>query len=269
MYTLLNERVIFKISGADSAKFLQGLLSNDVTKITSSNAIYACMLTPQGKYFADFFLIKKDQDILFDIINKLNMYKLRSSINISKSTYQVVSFVNEMDLLPFTNSIIFDDPRSSCMGKRAFIHEDDLQALTHDFTQEPNLYDNIRIDNFIPEGDKDLIPDKSFISEYGLDNLNAIDYNKGCYVGQELTARTHYLGKVRKQIMQVISASNLPSLGIEIYAGEQKLGIICSSVGKRGLALIRIENLNSVASGAIITADNVELKLILQGDLSK
>lgn len=272
MYNFLNERAIFRIIGEDRVKFFQGLLSNDVTKLSPNNPLYACMLTPQGKYFADFFLVDNHQEILFDIpalrqdeiLKKLNIYKLRSSISISKcQDYKVVSFIKEKEMC-LNKSFIFNDPRSVKLGKRGFIHEEAIAGLITSFIEDKNAYDDIRIENFVADGDRDLIPEKSFLLEYGLDDLNAIDYNKGCYVGQELVARTHYIGEVRKQVVQVRARDDLPALGTEIYAGEQKIGIICSSIARKGLALIRTENVINLEGKAKFIAGNVEIELIFK-----
>ena len=269
MYILLETRAIAKITGKDNSKFLQGLLSNDITKLSPNNPLYACMLTPQGKYFADFFLVANQEEILLDmpalrqdeILKKLNIYKLRSSVTITKCPeYKVTSFIQENNI-NLNKSIIFTDPRSNNMCKRGFIHQDNLVDLQNNFIKSQDAYDNARIDNFIAEGEKDLIPEKSFLLEYGLDELNAIDYNKGCYVGQELIARTHYLGKIRKQIVQVKAKQTLPILGTEIYANKQKLGIICSSSQNRGLALVRVEDVNNLDQNQKITANNIEIEL--------
>ncbi len=273
MYTFLNERSVFRIYGEDRIKFLQGLLTNDVTKISFDQSIYACMLTPQGKYFADFFLIKRAEEVLFDIpklrqdeiLKKLNIYKLRSNVAISLcDAYKVVAFMQEQADINLSSSIVFKDPRLDKLGMRGFVHVDDLKDLMQNFIEDKNSYDNIRIDNFIAEGEKDLIPEKSFLAEYGLDRLNAVDYAKGCYVGQELVARTHYLGEVRKQIVQVLAKHELPAVGTEIYAGEQKLGIICSSIENRGLALIRTEDVKKLDAGAKITVADIEIELIFR-----
>ncbi len=273
MYTFLNERSVFRIYGEDRIKFLQGLLTNDVTKISFDQSIYACMLTPQGKYFADFFLIKRAEEVLFDIpklrqdeiLKKLNIYKLRSNVAISLcDAYKVVAFMQEQVDINLSSSIVFKDPRLDKLGMRGFVHVDDLKDLMQNFIEDKNSYDNIRIDNFIAEGEKDLIPEKSFLAEYGLDRLNAVDYAKGCYVGQELVARTHYLGEVRKQIVQVLAKHKLPAVGTEIYAGEQKLGIICSSIENRGLALIRTEDVKKLDAGAKVTVADIEIELIFR-----
>ncbi len=269
MYTLLDNRSVLRISGEDRFKFLQGLLSNDINKLKSDDPLYACMLTPQGKYFADFFLIAEQDNILLDvpvslkdaIIKKLNMYKLRSAVSITECPeYQVISFINE-DELNCDNSLIFIDPRMLKLGKRGFILRSHLNEITNKLEYDKNAYDLSRIANFVAEGEKDLVSEQSFLLEYGLDELNAIDYKKGCYVGQELVARTHYRGVVRKQIVQVESERTLPELSTMIYAGKQKLGVICSSVGNRGLALIRTEDVINLDPQVVITANGQEIKL--------
>lgn len=263
MYTILNDRAVILISGPDKSKFLQGMLTNNINKLEQDNAIYACMLTPQGKYFADFFLKNYQDNILADIpsarkeeiINKLKIYKLRSNVDISiNSDFQVVStFAKELK-----KGIAFLDPRSEKMGWRCYIKQNELEISKSD----DNAYDLVRINNLIAEGDKDLIPDKSFIQEYGFDNLNAIDYQKGCYVGQELISRTHYSGVIRKKIFYIKSDETLPMLGTEIYAGEIKLGIICSSIDNEGLALIKYEELLKLDSQIDLIADNIKINVI-------
>lgn len=259
-YTWLKNRAVVKVVGVDSFKFLQGILTNDVNKLLKDQTIYACLLTPQGKYFADFFLYKVEDGILIDlsalrkeeILKKLNTYKLRSDVNfIDMPEYKVVSTFSA----PF-EGMSFKDPRSDALGLRGFVIEDDLE--------ESDEYDLARIANFIPEGDKDLIPEQSFLLEYGFDDLNAIDYKKGCYVGQELIARTHYRGEIRKEIVQIQSVDKLPALGTMIYRDEKKLGIVCSSVGSLGLALIRSEDVKSLSENEKITADGKEVKLIFR-----
>lgn len=273
MYILLKERSVFKITGEDRIKFLQGLLSNDISKVNDQNPIYACMLTPQGKFFADFFLISKNKEIIFDIsasnstdiINKLNIYKLRSKINISNCIdYCVVSLINERNNFNENDSIIYKDPRSTSMGKRGYIYIDKIKELKNDSTESTDEYDKIRIHNFIPEGHKDLIPNKSFPFEYDLDMLNAIDYNKGCYVGQELVARTHYRGQVRKQVVQIIAKEKLPPLGTEIFIDKQKIGIVCSSVENIGIALVKTEDVLKYNKENKITTNNLEIEIIFK-----
>ena len=269
MYTILNERVVVQVSGEDRLKYLQGLITNDINKLKFEQAIYACMLTPQGKYFADFFLTTDQDTILLDIpavrkeeiLKKLNIYKLRSLVKIVESEeYKVVVFINE-HITSSNQSVIFADPRLANFVLRGFIHSADFKELTHGLEQNENAYDSLRVDNFVAEGEKDLIPEQSFLLEYGLGELNAIDYKKGCYVGQELVARTYYRGVVRKQIVQVYSSGILPERGTNIYINKQKIGIICSSVANRGLALIKTEEVIDLNPQIKITAADQEIQL--------
>ncbi len=262
IYSSLTDRAVVRVSGEDRFKFLQGLITNDVNKLLPNEGLYACMLTPQGKYFADFFLTLDEDSILLDmpalrqeeILKKLNLYKLRSAVTITPCPeYKVVSFLSKM-----TAPRIFVDPRSAALGMRGFILDSELSSeMQHD----PNAYDLARIANFIAEGEKDLVPEQSFLLEYGLDDLNAIDYKKGCYVGQELVARTHHRGTIRKEIAQIESVGKLPNLGTIIYAGEKKLGLVCSSVNNKGLALIRTEDIINLDPAVRITADGQEVRL--------
>ena len=255
MLISLKNRAVISISGEDRFKFLQGLISNDIYKL--EKILYACMLTPQGRYFTDIFLYQDQDTILLDIpsaqkdalLKKLNIYKIRSAVKINDQPQLKVIINAPLGAI---------DPRNSIMGTRSITTDE--KALSTDRTS----YDLLRIKNFIPEGESDLISEKSFPLEYGLDQLNAIDYKKGCYIGQELTARTHHTGIIRKKIVQVISDTDLPPLGSEIFAEEQKLGIICSSVKNKGLALVRIENIDSLPADAIIKTNDQQLQIIFK-----
>ncbi len=268
MYKILHDRAVIVINGPDRNKFLQGLLTNNINKLETEEAIYACMLTPQGKYFADFFLKKCGDKIFADItsqrkeeiINKLKIYKLRSDVEIGVlPEYKVASVFanNKPDC-----EVAFIDPRSKKMAWRCYIEESEaVNVEDNDFT-----YDLHRIHNLIAEGDKDLIAEKSFIQEYGFDNLNAIDYQKGCYVGQELISRIHYSGVVRKSVFYIKAAEALPPVGTEIYADKIKVGIVCSSVINEGLALIKKEELLRLGSQIDLIAGNIKIYLIQKED---
>lgn len=271
MFCELKDRALIKVSGTDVIKFLQGLLTNDITKLSEDNPIvYSCFLTPQGKFFADLFVITNNENLYIDIssarkteiIRKLNMYKLRGNIEFESTMHKVVYTTHSKDLTnSIVNSFLFKDPRSPELGHRAYIDPYEFNFLFESEEEDQNFYEEKRIELLIPEGDKDLIPEKSFPLEYGLDRLNAIDFNKGCYLGQELISRTHYIGVIRKKIYFVSSSQSLPPLGHEIFADKVKLGIICSSCKNKGLALIRSEELEKLPVNAIITCNNIEIKI--------
>lgn len=216
----LTDRAIIEISGSDRKKLLQGLITNNVEK-ASSNLIYSAMLNSQGRFLYDFFIFEIDEKLMIDcaldrrdeIIKKLNFYKLRSQVEIKKND----------DLKIFYNQENkgFADPRNPKLGSR--FYQKDL------FAEKSTAYHFNRISLKIPESDHDLTYEKSFILEFGFDDLNAIDYNKGCYVGQELTARTHYRGEIRKKLFHV-KLDTIIEKNSEIYCEGKSVGIILSSV---------------------------------------
>lgn len=236
---ILSDKFIFSVSGKDKFKFLQGLITNDIYSLKDNNILYSLMLTPQGRYFTDIFfyyyrekiflevpLIRKDE-----IIKKFSIYKLRSEINIREEEYNVFWSKEEKENF-------LSDPRSGKMGFRSL-----LPSKTSNYQQTTD-YESLRISCSLPEGDKDLFSGISFPLEYGLNNFNTFSFNKGCYIGQELTARTNYRGVIRKEIAQVISDRDLPSAGTDLIINGEKFGIYCSNVGKLGLALIKKDKIS-------------------------
>lgn len=260
-YIPLTNRTLLAISGDDALPFLQGLISNDINKVNSTNAIYALMLTPQGKFLYDFFIYEYDGRILLDcnaakieeIKKKLTMYKLRSKVVIEdiSAEYNVVALISPSA----AEETIYPDPRSNAMPARAIIKK--LE------TSKGNLqdYELLRIKLCIPS---DIDMEDSFPLEYAMDTHNAIDYQKGCYVGQEVTARTHYRGVVRKKPYVVMAEPDIDLSkykGHEITKGPHKVGIMRSSAGNIGIALLRTEDLEK-ANDDIVVGD-VRLGIII------
>ncbi len=194
---LLKDRTIIEISGPDRQEFLQGLITNDIKLANSQKMIYSAFLNGSGRFFVDFFIHEIAEKYILDchileadeIIKKLNLYKLRSQVLIEKNQNIFVVFNAQ--------SLGFIDPRSVDFGYRFYVNQLDLKNYA---TQDSIFYHQKRINFKIPEGYYDLTKDKSYIFEFGFDNLNAISYQKGCYVGQETTARNHYRGQLRKKI---------------------------------------------------------------------
>ena len=239
-YTHLRDRSLFSITGPDSAKFLQGLITNDVQKAINLASIYSCILTPQGKYFADFFMRATDDGYLLEVhaelleslVGHLKRYRLRAQVTIEP--------VNDVQIYaldsPVTDS--FADPRLAGLGYR-------LWSKTPPSGQEEiDFYHSKRIELGVAEGVYDLQSGKSFPPEFGLDQLNAIDYQKGCYVGQELIARTKYRGTLHKSLYQISGTSLQPGQEILNQGGHQ-VGHIYSCYQASGLAIIRNEEVSS------------------------
>ena len=233
-YVTLPNRGLIHIEGDDAPSFLQGLVSNDVTKLEEQRIQYACLLTPQGKFLHDFFMHWGDGFILLDcegearaqdLYDRLNKYRLRADVKISVETNHAVyaAFDQETGLA---------DPRHFKMGHRSF---EKPEGLEEGFPS----WDKERILLGIPDGSRDLQVERSTLLECNMDKFNAIDWDKGCYMGQELTARMHYrnLGKKHLQTIRFKGALPAPFSDIELHG--KVIGNMRSSCGDIGLALIK------------------------------
>ncbi|MCB9983318.1 MAG: folate-binding protein YgfZ [Rhodospirillales bacterium] len=207
-FVTLKNRGLIYLEGPDRHAFLQDLITNDINKLTFEDALYACLLTPQGKFLHDFFIIESVEDTTLldceggeraqDLFKRLNTYKLRKSVTLSLDEHKDVYAV-------FGRNYGWPDPRHPEMGDRCFhIDERDKKDLPEAPFEE---WDRRRIELTIPDGSRDLIPENSTMDEGHMDRWNAIDYQKGCYVGQELTARMHYRGLGKKHL-ETISLSS-------------------------------------------------------------
>ncbi len=277
-------RGFLRISGDDHMTFLQNLITQDVYKAGNS-CIYSLLLTPQGKFLFDFFIftvsgaliIDANKTRLMDLKTRLGFYKLRAKVEIEEITDMRCGFSQNFSDAP-EGSYVFPDPRKQGFGYRVYYSETGCldygtssrfplpftggarggHLSSCQSTNEPeNYYHAARIAAMIPEGDYDMIPDKSFPLEYGMDALNAIDFNKGCFIGQEVTARTKHRGVVRKGIFLVEADRDLPPSGavIKSFQGNE-IGVLCSTSGKVGLALLRKEEVIAAAASGGIFLDN-------------
>lgn len=221
-FTTLQNRGLIHIEGNDRYDFLQGLITNDIEKLESGKLLYACLLSPQGKFLHDFFISEGQEFLLLDceggeraqdLYERLNKYRLRSDVQISvENNIPVYGVINA--------EIGIKDPRHEDMGYRSFDKPN--------IAEEPlETWDTHRIKLCIPDGSRDLIPEKSTMDEGRMDQLNAVDYDKGCYVGQELTARMHYRGLGKKNL-QTVNVNDLP-----------EKAELRSSCGDIGIALVR------------------------------
>ncbi len=207
-YIKLKNRGLLHIEGADRIEFLQGLITNDMNKLKSGKLLYACLLTPQGKFLHDFFIHESNGFLLLDceggartqdLAKRLGMYKLRSDVQIS------VEECNDVYAILGEPLIGLPDPRHKDMGTRSF----DKPNLPNLPEQPFDIWDTQRINLTIPDGSRDLMIEKSTMDEAHMDTLDAIDYDKGCYIGQELTARMHYRGLGKKHL-QTVAVDALP-----------------------------------------------------------
>ncbi|MFN3208760.1 MAG: YgfZ/GcvT domain-containing protein [Roseovarius sp.] len=230
-------RKIYRISGADARSFLQGLVTNDIEKL-DHGLVYAAMLTPQGKYLADFFLVPMDGQVLLDtdetlaagLIQRLNMYKLRADVQIAETALAVWRGTTDRP------EGAFDDPRHPALGWRLYGAE---------AGDDGSDFDAIRVAHCIPESGVELTPD-TFILEAGFERLNGVDFRKGCYVGQEVTARMKHKTELRKGLASVAVDGRAP-VGTPITADGKAAGTLFTQSGDRAIAYLRFDR----ASGAM------------------
>lgn len=236
---LLPDRALLAISGDERFSFLNTLLSADVSQQVG-DARFAALLTPQGKLLADVLCLTEQDRILVEypadseFAKRLRMYKLRAAVALDLlEDWQVtVSF----DDTPTAATVRFADPRDPRLGFRIYGPAADSTADT-----DRTPYDAARIEAVVPEGPTDLEPNKALLLENGFERLRGVDFRKGCFVGQEVTARMKYRNLGKKRLMSVTSAGAALETGHAIMAGERTAGIVLSVAGDRALALIRHE----------------------------
>jgi len=266
-YTLLPHRSVIAVGGPDRAEFLQGLISNDTTKVGQGQAIWAAMLTPQGRFLNDMFvvedgsgtfLMETERERAPALARKLKMYTLRSKVTVEdRSAAMEVAVVFGPDagkILPVAGTTAFVDPRLPELGVRALAPVGQTAALLG-LTEAPLAgYEAMRLRLGVPDGSRDLRVEKALLLESGFDELHGVDWKKGCYMGQELTARTKYRGLIKRRLFPVRIEGPLPASGAPVHRDGKEVGEIRSGLGDRALAMLQID----AADGAL-TADGATL----------
>lgn len=283
-YIPLPRRALLAVTGEDRVAFLQGLVSNDVAKAGPGQVVWSAFLTAQGRYLHEFFLTDFDAATILeteaarcaDLARRLSLFRLRSKVAIApydECKVYALSGAGAVGALglrggagastPFAKGLIFVDPRLAEAGLRAWLPDGGEAALASaGFAPgDAEAWDGRRIRLGLPDGTRDLIPEKSILLENGFDELNGVDWQKGCYLGQELTARTKYRGLVRKRLMPVEIEGPAPPPGTPITLGEAEAGEMRSSAAGAGLALIRIEQFERAqAEGVAMQAAGARLR---------
>lgn len=282
VFVRLEQRAVLEVGGEDRRAFLQGLVSNDMNKVAGDRAVFTALLTPQGKFLYDLFVVELGNVFLIeaeaarieDLRKKLSMYKLRSQVTVAVAANMAVFAVlgdgaaSAFDLDPeagaateFAGGSVFVDPRLAGAGLRALLPADGGPRVleANDFKPAPfPVWDEARIRLGLPDGSRDLEVDKAILLENGFEELNGVDFNKGCYMGQELTARTKYRGLIRKRLMPVEIDGPVPGSGTPLHLGEAEAGEMRSACGNVGLALVRLEQFRA-EGGAGLTAGGARL----------
>jgi folate-binding protein YgfZ len=246
--TPLPARGVIAIEGDDRVAFLQGLVSNDIETVRPGQAVWAALLTPQGKWLADFFVFADAEALLLDcendqipmLIQRLSRYRLRMKATLRLMPEWVVSVA--WPDRPEVAGIIAPDPRLPDFAWRVLSPE----ALVANAT--PQDWDRRRLAAGLPEGSKDMEPDRSVLLEAGFDELSGVSWTKGCYMGQELTARTKYRGLVKRRLVPVLVEGSLPPFGTVVMKDGVEVGTMRSGLEDLGLASLRLDALRAPLS---------------------
>ena len=251
----LDDRALIAISGPEAREFLQGLITNDIARVTPDSLAYAALLTPQGKILFDFLVGERDGVFLLDclaalrdaLVKRLSLYRLRAKVEIAPRDDLAVVWSAEG-----TEAGFLRDPRHGELGFRAIVAKTSQERGAERFQAE-------RLRLGVPEG-RDFGQDKMFALDSDLDELGGIAFDKGCYVGQELTARMKHRGTARKRLIPVTADAPLPTHEASVTAGGRDVGTLQSVYGDRGFALVRLDRLEEAADAPLST-DGITVRI--------
>ena len=267
--SVLPSRAVLRVRGADAHKFLQGLITNDIGKAQEGAAIHSALLSPQGKVLFDFFVVADGDGVLLDaakdkageLVQRLNFYRLRAQVEIAEEPALAVAAWGGSPRLP-DNAVAFADPRLAELGFRLLMPQGTGLATLGCETASEADYHAFRIGRGVPEGGRDYVFGEAFPHEALFDQLNGVDFAKGCYVGQEVVSRMEHRGTARKRIVPVAAARALPQSGTSVEADGVPIGTLGSVSGTSGLALIRLDRAEAaLAAGQTLHAGGITVTL--------
>jgi folate-binding protein YgfZ len=267
-------RGVLALSGEEARGFLQGLVTNDVERVGPGRAVYAALLTPQGRYLHDFFIAAAPDGALWldceaerrqDLIRRLTVYRLRAKVSIADAGERLALLrlfgagALERLTLPADagaarqvgGGVVFVDPRDARLGACAILPRAEAADWAAKLGFRPGTrdhYEPLRLALGVPEGGRELEPEKSLPMESRLDLLNGIDWQKGCYVGQELTARMKYRALVKRRLVPVGVEGSMPDPGTPLLLDGEEVGVMRGAAGGYGLALLRMDKLETAGA---------------------
>ena len=277
----LSHRAILRLEGEGPIAFVQDILTADIASLTPGQMRQSCLLSPQGRILVEMTIyippqsapheslyIACDASQSDELMKKLKLYRLRRKITMT-SCEDIALIASDAPLTIEQSAIIASAPdtRAPSSGYHTLLKHDALASLTID---DISAYHGARMANAIPEGPDELIPNRALMLEAGLDLFEAVDFKKGCYIGQEVTARTRYRGLVKRRLVPVIG-TNISS-GAAIMATEKEVGTILTSAPWHdemiGLASIRLAAIHDALEGKTLEADGTALQLAIPQHLT-
>ena len=269
----LEDRGVARVDGEDAAEFLQGLLTNDVARLGAGEARYAALLSPQGKILFDFLVVRAPGEagaaFLIDcagaqageLARRLGFYKLRAKVAIADASagHGVVAYWGA-EPEGASGGLLYADPRARGLGWRAILPRAEAAAVG---AAELAEYEALRIGLGVPKGGVDFAYGEAFPHDADMDLLHGVDFEKGCYVGQEIVARMRRRGEARKRVARVTLDGPAPPPGAAVTDGELTVGALGSSSGRSALALLRLDRVEAAkAAGRRLTAAGVGIATI-------
>jgi folate-binding protein YgfZ len=278
---LLSDRGVVKVAGDDARRFLNGLLTNDLARVTPERACFGALLTPQGKIIVDFllaeappadgggFFLDCPRALAPTLMQRLNFYKLRAKV-IVEDLSEILGVLALWDNpAPTEYGLCYADPRIAALGLRCMLPPHLAGNAAADAGAqllEPSAYEAHRIALGIPRGGLDFSYGDAFPHETDMDQLGGVDFDKGCFVGQEVVSRIEHRGNARTRVVPVAFDGFAPEAGTPVNAGEKAVGTLGSSAQGRGLALLRLDRTaDALAAGHALSSGGVEMRLVKPG----
>ena len=280
----LPDRGVVKVAGEGARDFLNGLVTTNMKVLRPGLGRFGALLTPQGKIIVDFliteapsghgggFLIDCPRALAQALADKLNIYKLRAKVaieNLSDSLGVLAAWDGQPAMMP---DLAFADPRNDALGFRILVPGELAPKVAELIGAEPvdsSAYDAHRIATGVPRGGLDFIYGDAFPHESNMDRLHGVDFDKGCYVGQEVVSRMQHRGTARTRTVRVVLDGFAPEPGTSILAGEKAVGTIGSAAGHAALALLRIARVgDALAAGLALTSGGLAVRVADPDDLS-
>ena len=273
----LPDRGVVKVSGEDARNFLNGLVTTDVTELKPAQGRFGALLTPQGKIVVDFLITEAPGGhgggFLFDcpralaktLADKLAFYKLRAKVaveNLTDSLGVIAAWDGDPAVTP---DLAFADPRDQALGWRILAPQElaaKVAALIGADLVDASAYEAHRIACGAPRGGLDFTYGDAFPHETNMDRLHGVDFDKGCYVGQEVVSRMQHRGSARTRTVKILLDGPSPEPGATILAGDKAVGTMGSTAGEMGLALIRTDRVaDALSAGLALTAGGLDIRL--------
>jgi len=262
-------RGVVAVGGVDGRRFLNDLITSEIGRATAGRAVYGGLLTPQGKILFDFIVFADGERFLFDLpaalvpdfVKRMTFYRLRAKVEIADLSAERRVIATWGGERPTVDGAVAIDPRLAALGHRGIVSKGAAGPATHVGASQPE-YDAHRIALGVPEGGLDFAFGEAFPHDVDMDQLGGVDFDKGCYVGQEVVSRIQHRGTARRRI--VMARGSGLTAGSEIKAGERPLGSLTSTADGVGLALVRIDRAKeAMDAGEPIIAGDVPVTLEL------